>query len=50
MLEEVVFRDHHWFTTRDVARVMSVARQTNADLVITTEKDAMRLLACLAVA
>lgn len=40
---ELVFRDHHWFTTRDVDAIGRVARETGADVVITTEKDAVRL-------
>lgn len=39
---ELTFRDHHWYTARDVEMIQSAARQTNASLIVTTEKDAMR--------
>jgi tetraacyldisaccharide 4'-kinase len=37
------FRDHHLFTRADVDRIAATARETGAELVLTTEKDAMRL-------
>jgi tetraacyldisaccharide 4'-kinase len=40
---EMAFPDHHWFTPRDLARVSAAAHATGADLVVTTEKDAVRL-------
>lgn len=40
------FPDHHWFSEADIAKVDADARETGADIVVTTEKDAMRL-ACL---
>lgn len=40
---EIVFRDHHWFTRGDIARIAQAARDAGADVVLTTEKDAMRL-------
>jgi len=40
---EVVFRDHHWFTPRDISRVEQAAFTAGATLIITTEKDAARL-------
>ena len=42
--ESVGFRDHHAFTRRDLARVASALTRTSAAAVLTTEKDAMRLL------
>ncbi len=36
--------DHHPFTRRDLARVRAVVARTAVDAVVTTEKDAMRLL------
>lgn len=42
--ESVGFRDHHAFTRRDLARVASAVTRTSAAAVLTTEKDAMRLL------
>ena len=40
---ELVFRDHHWFTPRDLESMERAATDTQADLIITTEKDAVRL-------
>jgi tetraacyldisaccharide 4'-kinase len=39
----IVFRDHHWFSDRDIAAVRQAATQTGATLIVTTEKDAVRL-------
>jgi tetraacyldisaccharide 4'-kinase len=41
---ELRFADHHAFTSRDVDRIASRWRETGADAVVTTEKDAVRLL------
>ncbi|HJQ27287.1 MAG TPA: tetraacyldisaccharide 4'-kinase [Blastocatellia bacterium] len=43
IVSENFFRDHHPFTQADLDRATTAARQTAADLIITTEKDAMRL-------
>ena len=40
---EFAFRDHHWFTARDIETIEQAARDHGANLVITTEKDAARL-------
>ena len=40
---EITFRDHHWFSPGDVARIEAIAREVDADLILTTEKDAVRL-------
>lgn len=40
---ELVFRDHHWFTARDVYAINQAAVGAGAQVVITTEKDAVRL-------
>lgn len=42
--ETLGFADHHPYTRRDLARIRDACRRTSADLVLTTEKDAMRLL------
>lgn len=42
----LAFRDHHPFTQRDVARIRTAARAAAAPVVLTTEKDAVRLEAC----
>ncbi len=41
----MVFRDHHPYTARDVARITAEARAHAASIVLTTEKDAVRLAA-----
>lgn len=41
---ELAFRDHHPYSAGDVARIVRVAREQGADLVVTTEKDLVRLL------
>jgi len=43
VVSQLTFRDHHWFSERDLARVEQLARTSGAGLVITTEKDAARL-------
>jgi tetraacyldisaccharide 4'-kinase len=40
---EIVHRDHHWYTAADVARVEAAARRAGAAMIVTTEKDAVRL-------
>ncbi|MBI4264506.1 MAG: tetraacyldisaccharide 4'-kinase [Acidobacteria bacterium] len=42
VVRELTFRDHRWFTARDVERIRRAAVESGADLVITTEKDAVR--------
>jgi tetraacyldisaccharide 4'-kinase len=46
IVEEIAFRDHRWFTRRDVDRIAAAVVATNADGVLTTEKDAVRLEKC----
>lgn len=38
------FRDHHPYSARDVEKIAAVVRETGAGAVLTTVKDAMRLL------
>ena len=45
VVQELAFRDHHWFSESDLKRMLSTARAANAGVILTTEKDAMRLLA-----
>jgi tetraacyldisaccharide 4'-kinase len=40
---EMPFPDHHWFSDADLARVAQAVLDANADGVMTTEKDAVRL-------
>jgi tetraacyldisaccharide 4'-kinase len=37
------FRDHHHFSARDISRLDAAARKAGAAIVLTTEKDAVRL-------
>lgn len=39
----MTFRDHHAFTSHDIDRLEAEARRVGADLLLTTEKDLMRL-------
>jgi tetraacyldisaccharide 4'-kinase len=43
VVREVAFRDHHWFTSGDIERLQRSVRETGADGILTTEKDAVRL-------
>lgn len=40
---ELTYRDHHWFTARDLETITRAARESDAAAIITTEKDAVRL-------
>ena len=40
---QMTFRDHHWFSSTDLQRVQQAARDTGAEAIVTTEKDAVRL-------
>jgi tetraacyldisaccharide 4'-kinase len=42
----LTFRDHHRYTARDVSRITDAARASAAAIVLTTEKDAVRLAEC----
>jgi tetraacyldisaccharide 4'-kinase len=44
LVARLAFRDHHPFTARDVERVALAVRGAGAELLLTTEKDVMRLL------
>lgn len=37
------FKDHHWFTDRDLERITTQALKAGASALVTTEKDAVRL-------
>jgi len=41
--QKVVFRDHHWFTRKDIETILEAVQHLGAGGVITTEKDAVRL-------
>ncbi|HZY61530.1 MAG TPA: tetraacyldisaccharide 4'-kinase [Edaphobacter sp.] len=42
-VETVAFPDHHAYSARDITRLVEKARKHNADGLITTEKDAVKL-------
>ena len=44
VVRTIAYRDHHWFTTADLDRLIALARSLGAEVILTTEKDAMRLL------
>lgn len=39
----VIFEDHHWFSIKDMGRIRDVADSGAIDLIVTTEKDGVRL-------
>ena len=41
---ELIFPDHHWYTEKDIEKIRLEAKRLSADAVITTEKDAVRLI------
>jgi tetraacyldisaccharide 4'-kinase len=40
---EISYRDHHWFSRRDIERIAALASDVGAPVILTTEKDAVRL-------
>ncbi|BFU93771.1 MAG: Tetraacyldisaccharide 4'-kinase [Nitrospira sp.] len=46
-VDHMVYRDHHSYTSGDVSRVRAKAAAANADVVMTTEKDAGKLASLL---
>ncbi|HVQ14656.1 MAG TPA: tetraacyldisaccharide 4'-kinase, partial [Vicinamibacterales bacterium] len=49
LVREVRFPDHHWYSAGDLDRIRAIAKETGADRVVTTEKDAVRVAAGWAV-
>jgi tetraacyldisaccharide 4'-kinase len=45
---EMRFADHYWYTRRDLDRIHGAARRVGAEVVVTTEKDAVRMEGLLA--
>jgi len=43
VVRELRFRDHHWFSAADMERIAAAARASQVDLILTTEKDAVRM-------
>ncbi len=42
--ETMAFKDHHRFSARDIDRIAAAAREAGAAMIVTTEKDYVRLL------
>ena len=42
VVRELTFRDHHWYSARDLEAIQQAAREANASIIVTTEKDAVR--------
>ena len=42
LVREIRFPDHHWYSSVDLDRIRAIAKETGAELVVTTEKDAVR--------
>jgi len=43
VMERLVYPDHHWFTPDDIKAIRSAAVRAGAEVIVTTEKDAVRL-------
>jgi tetraacyldisaccharide 4'-kinase len=43
LVREVRFPDHHWYSASDLDRIRAIVKETGADRVVTTEKDAVRV-------
>ncbi|MGD0038229.1 MAG: tetraacyldisaccharide 4'-kinase [Bacteroidota bacterium] len=43
VVKHLAFSDHHWYKDNDIKTIIDARKQTNADFIITTEKDATRL-------
>jgi tetraacyldisaccharide 4'-kinase len=43
VVAELPYSDHHWYTKRDLAEINNAAQAAHARIVVTTEKDAVRI-------
>jgi tetraacyldisaccharide 4'-kinase len=43
VVAELRFPDHHWYSTKDLAEINNAAQESHARIVVTTEKDAVRV-------
>ena len=43
IVRELRFPDHHWFSSGDLDRIRTIAKEASADLIVATEKDAVRV-------
>ena len=46
VIDAIEFADHHWFSAADMTRIAEQSRRCRVDMVVTTEKDAMRMMSC----
>jgi len=42
VVKHIAFSDHHWFMDDDIKMIINAKKETNADFIITTEKDIAR--------
>ncbi|MBI3808558.1 MAG: tetraacyldisaccharide 4'-kinase [Nitrospirae bacterium] len=47
ILDEIAYADHHAYTNQDVERLSARANELQAELIVTTEKDACKLVSLL---
>lgn len=43
VVADLPYADHHWYTARDLAEINNAAQAAHARIVVTTEKDAVRI-------
>lgn len=43
VVADLAYRDHHWYTAKDLAEINNTAQEAHARIVVTTEKDAARI-------
>jgi tetraacyldisaccharide 4'-kinase len=43
VVAELRFPDHHWYSIKDLAEINNAAQESHARIVVTTEKDAVRV-------
>jgi tetraacyldisaccharide 4'-kinase len=44
IMKHLVFPDHHWYSDADIRSIIETRRKFDADCIVTTEKDAARLV------
>jgi tetraacyldisaccharide 4'-kinase len=49
VVKEITFPDHHYYSSRDVAVIVKAAKEVGASLVVTTQKDTVRVVGPFAV-
>jgi tetraacyldisaccharide 4'-kinase len=41
--KHLIFSDHHWYSKKDIKKIIETKKLLNADIIITTEKDVTRI-------